>query len=231
MQKNLKWNAVGMEHKTQLLVERITQDRDNLPKDHLRAFRKFQNFIEELNEILSRIEKIKTELIPHLEKLFRLEFPTPELVYFAMARPSIRNIYEQIHKYFEFQESTPIQPEDFQNLAAAGEAGNVLAFIGDSALDLSVIEYFWDSTVATCGDLTEKRKEVVKNENLAKFCDRNNLFDYRLMKFSTPNDEKIKPETILHEKGTLVEAIYGVVFLEFGFERVAQLIPFIQPSL
>ncbi|MFX0103714.1 MAG: hypothetical protein ACFFCS_29400 [Candidatus Hodarchaeota archaeon] len=37
-----------------------------------------------------------------------------------------------------------------------------------------------------------------------------------------------KKETIEHEKATFVEALYGVIYLEFGFEELLRTVTFIQ---
>ena len=43
-----------------------------------------------------------------------------------------------------------------------------------------------------------------------------------------PSEKNAKPKTIQREKGTLVEVIYGVIYLEFGFEELIGTIPLIQ---
>ncbi|MCK5390388.1 MAG: hypothetical protein KAJ36_07850, partial [Candidatus Thorarchaeota archaeon] len=54
------------------------------------------------------------------------------------------------------------------------------------------------------------------NEHMANLCDRWGLYKHRI---------HFDPETpskgeILHDKGTLVEAIYGIVQMEHGFKQV-----------
>jgi len=110
-----------------------------------------------------------------------------------------------------------------------GEFGNVLALIGDAALDLAIIKFLWDSfdsSITTVGEITETRKEFVSNENLAKVCDRLNLYEYRLDRLNIPISTT-KKETINHEKATLVEALFGVIYLEYDFEGILKMIPII----
>jgi len=42
------------------------------------------------------------------------------------------------------------------------------------------------------------------------------------------SEKNAKPKIIQHEKGTLIEGIYGVICLEFGFEELIRTIPLIQ---
>jgi len=86
----------------------------------------------------------------------------------------------------------------------------------------------WDSSLTTAGRLTTKRTEIVSNANLAKVCDRWNLYDYRLKRKIDPSEENAQNNTIDHEKATLVEAIFGVIYLEFGFQKIGNTLPLIQ---
>jgi len=86
----------------------------------------------------------------------------------------------------------------------------------------------WEIYLSTAGKLTEKRKEVASNENLAKYCDLWGLFGCQLNKFKVTEHEETKPETIIHNKGTLVESILGVIYLEFDLDVLLRIVPLIQ---
>lgn len=228
MEKRLKWNAVGLIGKTQKLREKIKQDQAILPADHARDFRKLQGYLNELDYLLDQMNNIQHNVIPKLEDQIRIKFPTPELILISLSRPSIRNIFDNLNGYFEKQDSSPINPEEFDELAATGDAANVLALVGDAALDLAVVEMLWDSSLKTAGVLTTKRTEIVSNAKLASICDRWNLYEARLRRFKEPTEYQSLNEKIEHEKATLVEAIFGVIYLEFGFKEVLRILPLIQ---
>ena len=228
MHKRLKWNAIGFEKKTQLLYKILQQEKDEIPEDHLSKRRKLQGFLDQFNHVLDKMSKIQKELIPKLEEIFKLEFKTPELVMLSLCRPSIRNIYQDMEKHFNNQKNNPFKIDEYKESASSGDAADVLALIGDAALDLSVVQTLWDSSLTTVGGLTKKRAGIVANDNLAKVCDEWNLYEFRLTRLNDPFEKNAKPKTIQHEKGTLVEAIYGVIYLEFGFEELIRTIPLIQ---
>ena len=228
MHKKLKRNAVGLESKTQALYDQVIKEKAIIPPENLRDHRKLEGFLEELNYLLTKMKDIQNILIPDLEKIFHLEFKTPELILIAFSRPSIRNIYDDLEKFFKLRSGNPLKPDDYRELSASGEAANVLALIGDSAIDLGVVETLWDSSLATVDHLTKKRIEIVSNENLSKICDKWNLYNYRLNRYIDPSGIKAKEKSIIHEKGTLIEAIYGIIYLEFGFEVLLRTLPLIQ---
>ena len=228
MHKRLKWNAIGLERKTVILYDKISQEKNEVPAAHLNKHKTLQGFLDELNHILETIKKIQNKLIHELEKIFRVEFKTPEMLMLALSRPSIRNIYEDLEKHFKTQLYNPLKPEEYKELASSGDAANVLALIGDSVIDLAVVQSLWDSSLATAGKLSVKRASIVSNENLAKICEKWNLFEYRLKRLHNPTEIKAEAETIVHEKATLVEAVYGVIYLEFGFEELSRVLPLIQ---
>jgi len=228
MEKKLKWNAIGFERKTQKLCDALKKELELIPEGHTRDEKKIKGFLDEINYILEKMQRINEILIPELEKKLRLNFPVPEMIYIALSRPSIRSELENIQTFFEGKNSNPLNEDDYKELASTGDAGNVLALIGDAVLDLAVVESLWDSSIATVGKLTAKRIDIVSNQNLAEVCDEWKLFEYKLERFRQPSKIQSKPETIEHEKGTLVEAIYGVIYLEFGFEKLISLVPLIK---
>jgi hypothetical protein len=228
MQEKLKWNAIGLARKTQLLRDAIRDEKESIPIDHTSKHAKRQRFLDELNHLLERMEKIEMILIPRLEALFRLKFTTPELIMFALSRPSIRTIFDNLNAHFNNDSIRPLREEELNELTSSGDAAEVLALIGDSALDLAIVQLLWDSSLSNTGKLTEKRKEVASNLNLAKYCDQWELYGCRLNRFKFSEHEDIKPETVIHEKRTLIESILGVIYLEFGFEVLLRIIPLIQ---
>jgi len=198
LQAKLKWNAIGFESKTILLLERLTKIRDEIPNDHSKKIKKIQGFIAELSHLIDIIGLIKKDLIPRLENLFRLNFKTPELIMLALSRPSIRHIYENVEIYFRKKPKNLLKPEEYKELASSGDAGNVLALIGDSVIDLAIVQLFWDSSLSTAGSLSKKRQTIVSNENLAKLADKYDLYSYRLKRLNDPSEKKSKEKTIKH---------------------------------
>ena len=82
MHKKLTWNAVGLYQKVELLLEKIKINQGELPKENLTDFRKHQRFVDTLMNLKLKMDKIMDELIPSLEKVLRLRFKTPELIFF-----------------------------------------------------------------------------------------------------------------------------------------------------
>ena len=228
MQDKLTWNAIGFEQKFQLLLTTVNESLNSLPHDHLRDFQKLNKFRTSLESIIEKNKAISSELIPKIEKLFRLKFKTPEMIFIALTRPSIRNLLENIAIHYDNGSKLPFSTSDFNELVASGDAANVLALLGDSVLDLAIIKTLWDSSLAKVGDLSKRRSDLVNNRNLAKLCDKLRLFDYRILGKIDPSAENSKEETILHEKGTLIESLFGVIYLEYGLDEIGHVIPFLQ---
>ena len=228
MQDKLKWNAIGLVKKTRTLKKYVEIERNDVPVDHTKKYATLSGFLVELNHILEQMEKIKKIIIPKLEDLFRLTFPTPELVMFALARPSIRNIFEDLNTHFKGDGDRPLSEEELIELASSGDSAVVLALIGDAALDLAIVQILWDSSLSKTGELTTKRKKVASNKNLAIYCEEWGLYSCRLDRLKANPMDDTKIETLEHVKGTLVESIMGVVYIEFGLKELLRIVPFIQ---
>ena len=228
MQDKLKWNAIGLVKKTKTIKDYIEREKNDIPVDHTKKRAKLSGFLAELNHLLEQMEKIKKITIPKLESLFRLTFPTPELVMFALARPSIRKIFEDLNIHSKDDANRPLSEDELNELSSAGDAAVVLALVGDAALDLAIVQILWDSSLSTTGELSTKRMKVVSNKNLAIYCEEWGLYSCRLNRLKANPMEGPKIETLEHIKGTLVESILGVVYNEFGLKELLRIVPLIQ---
>lgn len=224
MEKKLKWNAIGLVRKTKILRDFIEDEKSSIPADHTAKISKVKGFLDELNHLLNRMEMIEKILIPKLQKFFRFPFPTPELIMFALSRPSIRNIFDDLNTHFKDNPNRPLNEEEMAELASSGDAAEVLALLGDAALDLAVVEVLWEVSLSNTGILTDKRKSIASNLSLSKYCDAWNLCGYRLNRFKQIETQDITEKKIIHEKGTLVESILGVIYLEFGYEKMSDIV-------
>jgi dsRNA-specific ribonuclease len=65
---------------------------------------------------------------------------------------------------------------------------------------------------------------IASNLSLSKFCDIWNLCRYRLNRFNQLESQETTEKKIVHEKGTLVESILGVIYLKFGCEKILEII-------
>jgi ribonuclease-3 len=228
MQDKLKWNAIGLVKKTKTLKDYIEREKNDIPIDHTKKRAKLSGFLVEFNHLLEQMEKIEKIIVPKLENLFRLTFPTPEMVMFALARPSIRTIFKDLNTHFKDDSNRPLNEGDLIELASSGDAAVILALIGDAALDLAIVQILWDSSLSTTGELTTKRKNVASNKNLASYCEEWGLYSCRLGRLQANPMEDPKIETIEHVKGTLVESILGVVYVDFGLKELLRIVPLIQ---
>ena len=101
MHKRLKWNAIGLESRTRMLLDAMKAEASGIDPAHTTKLGKLKGYMDELNYLLGTIERIQATLIPALEKKFRLTFKTPELIMIALSRPSIRNIFDDLKKHLE----------------------------------------------------------------------------------------------------------------------------------
>jgi len=231
MQDKLKWNAVGLVKKTKQLkeyIKRELKEKENQPAHQKGRIAPLSGYLEELDHMLGQMEKIEKIIIPELETLFHVEFQTPEMIMLALSTKSIRNIFQDLNIHFRADPNRPLGEQELGELASSGDAAVVLALIGDAALDLAVVQTLWAPSLSKTGELTEKRKLVASNENLAKYCDEWGLYSSRVYRKQAIKSKDTKEETIQHLKGTLVESILGVVYLEFGLEKLLRIVPLIQ---
>lgn len=109
----------------------------------------------------------------------------------------------------------------------ANENGNCehnerLEFLGDAVLGLVITEYCYEKFQVREGELTEKRKSVVKNKIIFRVGEKMGLEEFLLIgKGENENkDEKARQKRI----SNALEALIGAIFLHTDYESVNQFV-------
>lgn len=213
----LKWDIHGVFNDFEKLKDLLEDERNELPEESSKKRGKLERWLNELNDILNKLDYIEKILISSIEKAFQYRFNSPDLVKLIFFQPSVNNLFSELEIHLNQTQAKTINV-DYNTLSNFAEAAKVLALIGDSALDLAVAQLFWESKIARAGNISQKRASLVSNENLAKACDRLNLYDHRIRREAPI--PPTKDELVHHVKATLIEAIYGIIYTEKGIETV-----------
>lgn len=229
MHRNLGWKEVGIETKIVQLYGDISHSLHESPSARSSERDKLAHWVDKLEQLLEKIHAIHVEVTPLLERDIKKSIVSGEILELAMFQPSTKNLFSEIELYVERGETCILTPYELRELAFLSEGAKTLAWVGDAALNLAVLTQLWMPSVMSVGELTERRKEYVQNANLARLCDRWKLYEHRLH-FDPPSDPTIVTrETVDHIKGTLVEAIFGILFLAEGLTGVAEVISLLRP--
>lgn len=221
----LRWEDIDLSNRLNLLKQMVNTEFGNTPQQHTRHLSKLRRWQKQLKKIISKVNLIKNSLGPRLEKILGIPIKESELLLVAMFQPSTKNLFLELETEFCEKELDMVGKEGFDSLASLSEMSKVLALIGDAAISLGVIHFLWKPRSVDSGNLTQSRAEVVSNEHMAMVCDNWGLYKNRIH-FDPPTETKAEIE---HNKGTLLEAIYGIIYVEYGFEKVKELISKLVP--
>ena len=171
--------------------------------------------MEQIEEVNEKIRYIKNTLTPKLEKVLDLKIINKEILPAAMFQPSTKNLFLELEIQYR-EENNPFDDGGFDALISLSESAKRFALLGDAAISMAVIYHFWQTVREDVGKLTQDKSNIVSNEHMADLCDKWGLYEHRIH-----FDPEIPSKgEILHDKGTLVEAVYGIVQMEHGFEHV-----------
>ena len=211
----LIWNVQGLFDNFSIIRSELEVQIESLPDDNKNKREKLNELISELKEREDTIQNIKDNKIAEIENYFGYQFIEQNLIVLAFFHPEAKNLFNKL-KNNQFPSKSKIDFDAYLNL---DEAAKVLAFIGDSVISLAITHILWQPDISSkTGELTTQRSEYVSNKNMSKLCDKWNLFDFRLG--SSKNAENANKAKIEHAKGTIIEALYGVLYIECGLEKV-----------
>ena len=183
----------------------------------LRKEGRSQKSVEDISKIETRFERIKELYIPRIRAATGHEFLNPYLFYFVF-------LYKEITMVFNEAQTNPVKqgvipllsPEDLREMTEISRQRMTLAYIGDAVLEIGVMASIWSSQEPQKIPLNEflhnERNKLVENEPLSRFWDSLELNDPPII----PN---LPPENC-ETKGSSMESVFGIIFLEGGLDAV-----------
>ena len=220
MTGELSWEPINILSQLTELIVIVERSIIDTPANKTRSLQKFRRWKTELNAIANRVAFAEETIAVNLSRLFGISMNDRGLLSISLFQPSTKNLFLELQIHYCNEATNQIDRTMLSNLAALCEMAKVLALVGDAAIDLAVLHQLWKPSVADVGSLTQDRSDIVSNEHLAMKCDEFELYDNRIH-FDPPTTSKSEME---HIKGTLVEALYGVIYIEYGFDKMKETI-------
>lgn len=137
------------------------------------------------------------------------------------------SVLEQVQKTIncQFNDSAILQQALTHRSVHKSKNNERLEFLGDSILGLVISEYIYcDLSEASEGELSRIRSSLVKEEALAKVARDIQLGDYIELGAGEKKSGGHRRDSILSDA---MEAIFGAVYLDQGFEKCKQVILFL----
>jgi dsRNA-specific ribonuclease len=216
----LSWSPIYIEKRLKLLSEAVQTTRSKTPESNTRLLAKIERWLHDINSIQESLKKIREDLVPELERTLGIIFKNTELFQVAMFQPSTKNIFLELETQYRRSKRNPLDSDDFEEMINLSEMAKVLALVGDAVISSAVLQHLWEPHLGDAGKITQRKAEIVSNEHMAKLCDLWNLYSYRI--HFDPNTAG-KSE-IDHDKGTLLEAVYGIIYIEYEYRKVVDLV-------
>jgi len=181
-------------------------------------------WINQNNDLLQQISNIEATVLPGVQSDLGFRFDPPDLFYLALFHGTTSNLFREINT-FSSGRNFPVSPEELSTMASLEEVARSLAYIGDAALKMGAAYYGWTQPTPTPEQLDILRSKHGDNAVLANLCDKWGLYE-NLICFK--HERPTKEDTLNKEKGTRVEAIFGILFISRDLEAVIQAIPLVK---
>jgi len=172
---------------------------------------------EDISNIEKRFERIKEVYIPRIKMATGHEFLNPDLFFFVF-------LYKEIAMVFNEAQTNPVKQggiellssQDLREMTEVSEDRKTLAYIGDAVLESGVMASTWSlqdtEKIPLSEFLHNERNKLVENEPLSRFWDLLQLEDSPIIANLPPENDETK--------GSSLEAVFGIIFLEGGLGAV-----------
>lgn len=217
----LSYSPIHIEDRLDLLSKAVQTTRTETPMNNTRLLTKLERWLQEIKSIQDSLKRIREDLVPDLEGVLGIEFEKKELFQVTMFQPSTKNLFLELETQYRRSKKDPLGSNGFAEIINLSEMAMVLALVGDAVISSAVLQHLWKPHLGDAGKITQRKSGIVSNEHMAKLCDKWGLYEYRIhFDPGTPSKSEIE-----HDKGTLLEAIYGIIHIEYGFRKVLKLVP------
>ena len=193
-------------------ADRIKQNLSSLKREG-----RTPKSVEDISNIEKRFERIKEVYLPRLKTATRHEFLNPDLFFFVF-------LYKEIAMVFNEAQNNPVKSggipllntQDLGEMMEVSEDRQTLAYIGDAVLETGVMASTWSlqeaQKIPLSKFLHDERNKLVENEPLSRFWDSLKLNDLPIIANLPPENDETK--------GSSMEAVFGIIFLEGGLGAV-----------
>jgi hypothetical protein len=189
-------------------ANRIENNLNSLEKEQ-RTTKSYSD-IRKIREIISRMQE---SFIPKITQATGHRFAFPNLFLFVF-------LYREIQLAFSDARTNPVKPgkpifltsQDLNEMLLVSEDRLALAYIGDGALEIGVMLSIWprQGVIPKKQFLWESRNSLVENVPLTNF------WNFLFLDEPLANHPGDSTDT----KGSLMEAVFGIIYLEKGLEAV-----------
>ncbi|MBN1195119.1 MAG: hypothetical protein JXA08_07235 [Methanomicrobiaceae archaeon] len=224
MHRTLAWEPIDIGGRILSLQQGIARYLSSLPENRSHDRGKAARWLSMLDYIASSIAAVRSAVIPAIEADIGYPLTHNDLVVLAMFQPSTRNLFAEIEVHFRETGECTLTTEELEQMAGLSDAAATLAWIGDAALKIGVLPEIWSQDIRKAGSLTKERQRYESNANMARLSDRWGLY-HHCIRFGDEESEADRD----HLKGTLVESVLGIIFLEGGLKRVGEAARLLRP--
>ncbi len=216
----LSWKPIQLRKRIDNLATTVQKTQRETPTKNSRLLSKLDKWLLDIEYIQNSLQRIEDELVPEIQNILNVKFQHIELFLVAMFQPSTKNIFLELETHYRHRDDDPLGEDGFAKMINLSEMAKVLALVGDAVISSAVLQHLWEPHLGDAGQITQKKAKIVSNDNMAKLCDNWGLYDYRIhFDPDTPSKSEID-----HDKGTLLEAVYGIVYVEHEYKRIVDLV-------
>ncbi|OPY36403.1 MAG: hypothetical protein A4E35_01942 [Methanoregula sp. PtaU1.Bin051] len=176
-----------------------------------------ERLVYDINSIYAKYDQVKNVSKQRIEQCTQYDFKNPNLFLILFLYREISTFFNEVKNLVVSGKiKTKVPPTFFLEMKDIKETMMTLAFIGDSAIELGVVQSIWHpenpNTIPTKGTLDSTKKFITQGAHQAVLWDFLDLYDSEIL-IQSPNKS-------MRLKSSQFETIFGIIYLEAGLEAV-----------
>lgn len=95
----LRWNVQDIFEKVHLIQDELSRKLKEIPSNNTKEIRKINNWQNQINDVVQKMENIAEIKIIDLEKQLHYKFESPELVILSLFQPSMNKFFSRTENF------------------------------------------------------------------------------------------------------------------------------------
>lgn len=184
--------------------------------------KKLDGWVLGTTELQTKVAYIQQHIIPQVNRDLQFDFEDSNLILRVMVDGTAKGMFLEMLKEFPETRHPDLRKSIYELSELPGETES-LAYLGNAALLLAAVHHLWASDTVPSKAMLDQKSQPFKDKKYQAQLERKWMLYENTIGFDRKPRSNIDEEN--HDRSTLVEAVFGLLYIKGGLDAVIKAIP------
>ncbi|WP_214041022.1 hypothetical protein [Methanoculleus sp.] len=202
-------------------IKAAAEERARALPEERNVRKKLDGWVLDITELQTKVTYIQQRIIPQISRDLQFDFGDPDLILRIMVDGTAKGMFWEMLSEFPEKRYPKLRKSIRAMSEFPGEAES-LAYLGNAALLLAATHHLWVSNTPSKAALDQK-SQPFKDKKYQALLEKRWMLYENTIGFDHKLRSNIDEEN--HDRSTLVEAVFGLLYIKGGLDAVIKAMP------